>query len=288
MCAARFCSPFASHSDYNGIEKERLARHADLVFYRLFYDTPEKDLWQMFIMREYKKPKKDGEEEDGSEIDGSKGTEGKKRPNAPKKGRSKKGGGKRPGSKSTPKTKGPNAHKKGEMKEAVRKTAASKGNEERKGETKEEQTSEGNGEKDQQVKEQKPKKIDRLGVQFFASNLLNWDFNQTKYWRKGAWIQRCQNTEIPWRRIFTEYLQPLARLSRALHPSYTRRSRDEDHLKLAVDYIDGCFSILGEEYLRGSGLLHRMIHMLLQAPGRYLPLPPILHTHVLKQPHLSY
>ena len=112
--------------------------------------------------------------------------------------------------------------------------------------------------------------VSAVGKHYLATVLLGLDLSEVRGWKTATWNEYLKGVEVPWRRIYTSYIVPLARLMRAMNSSYTTRSNDDRLLGLAEKYTEGCRSVLGKDFMYGRGIWHRLFHLILQAPGKGL------------------
>jgi len=74
----------------------------------------------------------------------------------------------------------------------------------------------------------KKPKVPKLGLRLFACNLSGVDLASTRDWSAPRWRQLY--ARAPWRAFYTDYVVPLAKLSRALSATYAART-DDDRLR---------------------------------------------------------
>lgn len=108
----------------------------------------------------------------------------------------------------------------------------------------------------------KKKAAPKLGRDRIACNLLGVSYEEVSDWKAFY-----DTEKIPWRRVYTDYFVPLARLCRLMHRSFTTRSFDQQLFEAAKEYTKGCREVLGKEYMRSKGLWHRLFHVIAQALG---------------------
>ena len=116
--------------------------------------------------------------------------------------------------------------------------------------------------------------VKAFGSQYFAALLLGRDWKELCSLPINE-LNRlfADGPEIPWRRIYDHYIVPLAKLTRAMHASYSTQERDPVVLDLARDYTRGCREILGVDFMITRGIWHRLFHMLHQTAGKLLVEP---------------
>lgn len=71
-----------------------------------------------------------------------------------------------------------------------------------------------------------------------------------------------------WSVFYTEYVVPLARLSRLLRQATTTRATDQHALEIGNQYVRGMRLVFGVDYMHHKTIVHRMYHLLLQPQGR--------------------
>lgn len=103
----------------------------------------------------------------------------------------------------------------------------------------------------------------KLGRDRIACNLLGKNYEDV-----SDWTAFYGTENIPWRRIYTEYIVPLARLCRLLHRSFTTRSFDSHLFAAAKRYTEGCRVVFGKDWMTSKGLWHRLFHVIAQAVGK--------------------
>ena len=71
-----------------------------------------------------------------------------------------------------------------------------------------------------------------------------------------------------WSLFYTEYVVPLARLSRLLRQATTARATDQHALEIGNPYVRGMRLVFGVDYMHHKTIVPRLYHLLRQAQGR--------------------